>query len=189
MTSSPSSGVSALPSFLLWQPLAGWWGALSWQSRDLQCDWASDFTVTRVNFDGSFKPLHSDILLFCQSGFIWLSMKLWKHKKTIKVDFKFADYHFKFRGLSSNFLTLKFSLLSREIWEQLTIIGSSHLDSCWLELPAAQIKQYFPRDIITHSSCVLFPRPSQALSSHVVKIPPKCGVTSGSHSSRVYYLK
>ena len=126
MTSSPSSCVSALPSFLLWQPLAGWWGALSWQFRDLQCDWASEFTVTRVNFDGSFKPLHSDILLFCQSGFIWLSMKLWKHKKTIQVDFKFADYHFTFRGLSSNFLTLKFSLLSREIWEQLNIIGSSH---------------------------------------------------------------
>ena len=170
MTSSPSSGVSALPSFLLWQPLAGWWGALSWQSRDLQCDWASEFTVTRVNFDGSFKPLHSDILLFCQSGFIWLSMKLWKHKKTIKVDFKFADYHFKFRGLSSNFLTLKFSYFSREIWEQLTIIGSSHLLT-WVS--CCPYKAVFPLWYYNTLLLRLVPTPLTGSQFTCCKNPPK----------------
>ena len=203
MTSSPSrvSPLLSPPSFCD-NPWLGWWGFPRADNQKIyNVTELLEFTVLRVNFDGSFKPLHSDKFTILPvslqedlSDFQWSFENIKRQSKlTLSSQIIISSLR-----LSSNFLTLKFSLHTFqnrdfENWK-LNIFSFTwrhkHLLT-GVSCVSLLHKAVFPpaHDIITHSSCVLFPRPSQALSSHVVKIPPKCGVTSGSHSSGVYYLK
>ena len=69
-----------------------------------------EFTVTRVNFDGSFKPLHSDVYYSASqdlSDFQWRSFENIKRQSKLTLS---SQIIISSLGLSSNFLTLKFSL-------------------------------------------------------------------------------
>ena len=166
----------------------------SWQSKIYNVTELLEFTVTRVKFDGGFKTLHSNFKFYFLSSvrfsdFQWWSFENIKRQSKLILS---SQIIISSLGLSSNFLTLVFTRhFSTEIWEQFT----NHFPESpvktsarWLEFPASLYKLVFPLPI-TLFLTPEFPRPSHALSSHVVKIPPKCGVTSGSHSSGVYYLK
>lgn len=197
MTSSPSS-VSALPSSFCdsdSQPLAWWWrfpGAdnprfTMWQS-------CLSLLSHELNLMAALKPfIRTSNFIFLSSvrfsDFQWWSFENIKRQSKLILS---SQIIISSLGLSSNFLTLVFTRhFSTEIWEQFT----NHFPESpvktsarWLEFPASLYKLVFPLPI-TLFLTPEFPRPSHALSSHVVKIPPKCGVTSGSHSSGVYYLK